>query len=56
MLGLNSQPKKQSSAFSEFMRTASSKRKKRVYTKVLNQAIERQNKVLEQFEDKHQHC
>ena len=45
-----SQPK-DSSAFSNFIRTASSKEKKRVYSKVIKKSIESQKKVLENTTD-----
>lgn len=38
---------KGSSKFSEFIRTASSKERKRVYSKVLDKATERQQAVME---------
>ena len=39
-----------STPFSEFIRSASAREKKRVYTQVMKKAIERQNRVLEQAE------
>ncbi|SJN14854.1 hypothetical protein CZ787_17230 [Halomonas citrativorans] len=57
MFGLPPKAKSESTAFSTFMRSASSSEKKRVYTKVLDQAIERQNEVLKRLEvEQHQHC
>lgn len=42
---------KDSSAFSEFIRNASSKEKKRVYTKVIKKSIESQRKILDEAAD-----
>ncbi|MEX1214798.1 hypothetical protein [Saccharospirillum sp.] len=42
------QPKVASTAFSDFIRYASSKEKKRIYAKVLEGASERQRKQIEQ--------
>lgn len=56
MFGLPNKPKTGSTAFSAFMRTASSSEKKRVYTKVLDQAIERQNAIMKRVEVERQHC
>jgi hypothetical protein len=39
-------PQVSSTPFSEFIRTASSAEKKRVYSKVLKRASERQNEIL----------
>lgn len=44
---IRSQPKVASTAFSDFIRNASSKEKKRVYAKVLEGASERQRKQAE---------
>lgn len=41
-----------STAFSEFIRNASSAEKKQVYKKVLERASERQNRLLKQAESK----
>ena len=38
---------KDSSAFSDFIRKASSKEKKRVYSKVIKKSIERQKKIMD---------
>ena len=51
-MGLFSRHKpKDSSAFSVFVRTASSRDRKRVYTKVLEKATERQKDVLKRAAD-----
>ncbi|WFM72927.1 hypothetical protein [Halomonas sp. CKK8] len=56
MFGLSKKPKAETTAFSDFMRTASSREKKRVYGKVLTKAIERQNDVMKRVEVERQHC
>ena len=48
VFSFNREPKATSStSFSEFIRTASSAEKKRVYKRVLEKATERQNRVLD---------
>ena len=42
---------KDSSAFSEFIRNASSGEKKRVYTRVIKKSIESQKKILDNAAD-----
>lgn len=42
---------KDSSAFSEFIRNASSREKKRVYTRVIKKSIEAQKKILDKAVD-----
>lgn len=39
-----------STPFSDFIRNASSAEKKRVYTKVMKKATERQNRILAQYQ------
>ncbi|GGX69061.1 hypothetical protein [Saccharospirillum salsuginis] len=47
----SSQPKVASTAFSDFIRNAPSKEKKRVYAKVLEGASERQRKQVEKAQE-----
>jgi hypothetical protein len=50
------QPKVASTAFSDFIRNASSKKKKRVYAKILEGASERQRKQIEQAQQTSSAC
>lgn len=56
MFALPKKDKAKTSAFSDFMQSASSREKKRIYSKVLTKAIERQNDVIKRIEVERQHC
>jgi hypothetical protein len=45
-MSLFAKPKLQSTAFSDFIRNAKSEERKRVYSKVLAQATDKQNRTL----------